>query len=128
MNIYIKEQPKTFIERDTSEFSVAFRLLTVITRHLVLFAVSAYKDDETVNYDDNNNFVIITICLSIFCVRLVEIAMEAMDLLLMACHAQTLNLFVESFLRMVQKLMKDANPNLQILATNSVSQLLIDSL
>lgn len=48
--------------------------------------------------------------------------MEAMDLLLMACHAQTLNLFVESFLRMVQKLMEDANPNLQILATNSVSQ------
>lgn len=47
--------------------------------------------------------------------------MEAMDLLLMACHAQTLNLFVESFLRMVQKLMEDSNPNLQILATNSVS-------
>lgn len=47
--------------------------------------------------------------------------MEAMDLLLMACHAQTLNLFVESFLRMIQKLMEDANPNLQILATNSVS-------
>lgn len=53
--------------------------------------------------------------------RLVEIAMEAMDLLLMACHAQTLNLFVESFLRMVQKLLEDTNPNLQILATNSVS-------
>lgn len=45
--------------------------------------------------------------------------MEAMDLLLMACHAQTLNLFVESFLRMVQKLLEDTNPNLQILATNS---------
>lgn len=47
--------------------------------------------------------------------------MEAMDKLLQACHAQTLNLFVESFLRMVQKLMEDSNPNLQILATNSVS-------
>lgn len=47
--------------------------------------------------------------------------MEAMDLLLMACHAQTLNLFVESFLKMVQKLMEDSNANLQILATNSVS-------
>lgn len=46
--------------------------------------------------------------------------MEAMDLLLMACHAQTLNLFVESFLRMIQKLMEDTNPQLQILATNSV--------
>lgn len=58
-----------------------------------------------------------------FLCRLVEIAMEAMDLLLMACHAQTLNLFVESFLRMIQKLMEDANPNLQILATNSVSSI-----
>lgn len=48
--------------------------------------------------------------------------MEAMDLLLMACHAQTLNLFVESFLRMVQKLLEDTNPNLQILATNSVGK------
>lgn len=54
--------------------------------------------------------------------RFVEIAMEAMDNLLQACHAQTtLNLFVESFLRMVQKLLEDSNPNLQILATNSVS-------
>ncbi|KAG4068542.1 hypothetical protein HA402_004883 [Bradysia odoriphaga] len=51
--------------------------------------------------------------------KLVEIAMEAMDLLLMACHAQTLNLFVESFLKMVQKLMEDSNAKLQILATNS---------
>ncbi|XP_065367692.1 protein EFR3 homolog cmp44E isoform X1 [Calliphora vicina] len=52
--------------------------------------------------------------------RFVEIAMEAMDILLQACHAQTtLNLFVESFLRMVQKLLEDSNPNLQILATNS---------
>ena len=47
--------------------------------------------------------------------------MEAMDLLLMACHAQTLNLFVESFLKMIQKLLEDANPTLQIMATNSVS-------
>lgn len=48
--------------------------------------------------------------------------MEAMDILLQACHAQTtLNLFVESFLRMVQKLLEDSNPTLQILATNSVS-------
>lgn len=51
--------------------------------------------------------------------KFVEIAAEAMDLLLVACHAQTLNLFVESFLRMVQKLLEDSNPNLQIMATNS---------
>lgn len=45
--------------------------------------------------------------------------MEAMDGLLVACHAHNLNLFVESFLRMVQKLLEDTNPHLQIMATNS---------
>jgi hypothetical protein len=46
--------------------------------------------------------------------------MEAMDQLLVACHSQTLNLFVESFLKMVQKLLESADPQLQILATQSV--------
>lgn len=50
---------------------------------------------------------------------LVVIAMEAMDQLLVACHAQTLNLFVESFLKMVQKLLESTEPQLQILATQS---------
>lgn len=54
------------------------------------------------------------------CCRFVIIAMEAMDQLLVACHAQTLNLFVESFLKMVQKLLESADPQLQILATQSV--------
>lgn len=80
--------------------------------------------------DDTSKFLILkilyvqTVILNYFFSnsRLVEIAMEAMDLLLMACHAQTLNLFVESFLKMVQKLLEDSNPNLQIMATNSVSQ------
>jgi len=54
------------------------------------------------------------------CCRFVVIAMEAMDQLLVACHAQTLNLFVESFLKMVQKLLESADPQLQILATQSV--------
>lgn len=49
--------------------------------------------------------------------------MEAMDQLLVACHAQTLNLFVESFLKMVQKLLESTEPQLQILATQSVSAL-----
>lgn len=49
------------------------------------------------------------------------IAMEAMDQLLVACHAQTLNLFVESFLKMIQKLLESTDPQLQILATQSVS-------
>lgn len=47
--------------------------------------------------------------------------MEAMDQLLMACHAPALNLFVESFLKMVQKLLESTEPQLQILATQSVS-------
>lgn len=51
----------------------------------------------------------------------VVIAMEAMDQLLVACHAQTLNLFIESFLKMVQKLLESTDPQLQILATQSVS-------
>lgn len=45
--------------------------------------------------------------------------MEAMDSLLKACHAQNLNLFVESFLKMVQKLLEDTNLDLQVMATNS---------
>ncbi|CAL7944350.1 unnamed protein product [Xylocopa violacea] len=49
----------------------------------------------------------------------VIIAMEAMDQLLVACHAQTLNLFVESFLKMIQKLLESTDPQLQILATQS---------
>lgn len=49
----------------------------------------------------------------------VIIAMEAMDQLLSACHSQTLNLFVESFLRMVQKLLESSEPDLLVLATNS---------
>lgn len=48
------------------------------------------------------------------------IAMDAMDQLLVACHAQTLNLFVESYLRIVQKLLESSEPSLQILATESV--------
>lgn len=52
-------------------------------------------------------------------VKYVEISMEAMDQLLVACHAQSLNLFVESFLKMVQRLLECQNPDLQLLATQS---------
>lgn len=48
--------------------------------------------------------------------------MEALDQLLMACHCQSINLFVESFLKMVAKLLESEKPNLQILGTNSVSR------
>ncbi|XP_056620347.1 protein EFR3 homolog B isoform X2 [Triplophysa dalaica] len=47
------------------------------------------------------------------------IAMEALDQLLMACHCQSINLFVESFLKMVRKLLEADKPNLQILGTHS---------
>ena len=53
--------------------------------------------------------------------------MEAMDQLLSACHSQTLNLFVESFLRMVQKLLESTEPDLQVLATNSVRAIILVS-
>lgn len=59
---------------------------------------------------------------SLFChSRYVCIAMEALDQLLMACHCQSINLFVESFLKMVRKLLESDKPSLQILGTNSVS-------
>ena len=51
--------------------------------------------------------------------KYVEISMEAMDSLLVACHSQSLNLFVESFLKIVQLLLECQNPELQLLATRS---------
>lgn len=52
---------------------------------------------------------------------MVIIAMEAMDLLLGACHAHArLNLFVESFLKTVQQLLETTDPQLQVLASQSV--------
>ncbi|KAK3089343.1 hypothetical protein FSP39_002879 [Pinctada imbricata] len=49
----------------------------------------------------------------------VFVAMDALDQLLMACHSHSLNLFVESFLKMVQKLLESNETELQILATQS---------
>jgi len=54
-------------------------------------------------------------------VRYVRIVVEAFDILLVACHSQSLNLFVESFLRMVQKLLECTEPDMQCLAVESVS-------
>jgi hypothetical protein len=51
----------------------------------------------------------------------VFVAMEALDQLLVACHAQTVNIFVDSFLKMVQKLLECEDPDLKILAATSVS-------
>ncbi|CAG0901189.1 unnamed protein product [Darwinula stevensoni] len=49
----------------------------------------------------------------------VRIAMEAMDQLLLACHAQSLNLFVESFLKTIQKLLECPDPEMQVLGSQS---------
>lgn len=49
-----------------------------------------------------------------------QIAVEAMDKLLTACHGSpSLNLFVESFLKMVQRLLETNNTELQTMATES---------
>ncbi|XP_070556875.1 protein EFR3 homolog B-like isoform X2 [Ptychodera flava] len=49
----------------------------------------------------------------------VFISMAALDQLLLACHAQSVNLFVESFLKMVQKLLESNEPELQVQGTQS---------
>ncbi|KAK8390110.1 hypothetical protein O3P69_012976 [Scylla paramamosain] len=49
----------------------------------------------------------------------VIISMDALDQLLISCHANNLNLFVESFLQMVQKLLESTEPALQLRATQS---------
>lgn len=49
----------------------------------------------------------------------VVIGIDAMDQLLVTCHS--LNLFVYSFLKVVQLILESQHPSLQILATNSVS-------
>lgn len=58
--------------------------------------------------------------LSLSYYRFVFISMDALDQLLVACHSHSLNLFVESFLKMVQKLLESDDPELQVLATQSV--------
>ena len=48
--------------------------------------------------------------------------MEAMDQLLMACHSQHLNLYVESYLKTVQKLLESPMPDMQTRASESFLQ------
>ena len=49
----------------------------------------------------------------------VYITVEALDQLLLACHAPNLNMFVESFLKMVQKLLESPEADLQVLGSTS---------
>jgi len=53
--------------------------------------------------------------------RYVVIAVEAFDILIVNCHSQSLNLFVESYLTMVQKLLECSEPDMQCLAVDAVS-------
>lgn len=55
--------------------------------------------------------------------RYVCIAMEAMEQLLLACHCQSINLLVESFLSTLRLLLEADKPHLHILATSSVSSI-----
>ena len=59
----------------------------------------------------------LTGCLCFVC-SFVEIAIEAMDQLLLTCHS--LNLFVQSYLKVVQLVLESQDADLQVLATMSV--------
>ena len=52
----------------------------------------------------------------------VVIAMDAMDQLLHTCNSQSLNLFIESYLKIVQLLLETQDPGMQIVATMSFSK------
>jgi len=52
----------------------------------------------------------------------VAIGMEAMDQLLMTCNSQHLNLYVESYLKTVQKLLESPAPAMQVRASESFLQ------
>jgi len=52
----------------------------------------------------------------------VVIAMEAMDVLLLNCNSQSLNLFIESYLKIVQLLLESQDPEMQLIATQSFTK------
>jgi F0F1-type ATP synthase epsilon subunit len=52
----------------------------------------------------------------------VVIAMEAMDILLLGCNSQSLNLFIESYLKIVQLLLESQDPEMQLIATQSFTK------
>lgn len=52
----------------------------------------------------------------------VVIAMEAMDLILASCTGQSLNLFIESYLKIVQLLLESQDPEMQLIATQSFTK------
>ena len=53
--------------------------------------------------------------------ELVFIGLDAFDQLLSACHVRTINLFIESYLKTIQKLLESTDPDFQMLASKSFS-------
>jgi len=51
--------------------------------------------------------------------ELVFIGSEAIDQILSACHVRIINLFIESYLKTIQRLLESPDPDFQILASNS---------
>lgn len=86
-----------------------------------------YASSQPEKLDRIGDYLVQKVSVNIYRNRLgfVEIAMEAMDILLSSCTPQTLNLFVESYLKMIQLLLETSDAQMQLLATLSVSYLIL---
>lgn len=82
-----------------------------------------YASSQPEKLDRIGDYLVQKVSQNIYRNRLgfVEIAMEAMDILLSSCTPQTLNLFVESYLKIIQLLLETSDAQMQLLATHSVS-------
>ena len=87
-----------------------------------------YASSQPEKLDRIGDYLVQKVSLNIYRNRFgfVEISMEAMDGLLSSCTSQTLNLFVESYLKTIQLLLETSDPQMQLLATLSVSALFCD--
>ena len=81
-----------------------------LTNQRKLDRIGNYLADYLKYYVDNRRF------------EYAAIAMKAMEQLLQACRQSSINLFVESFLRMVEKLLECPEANLQVMGSNSFVQ------
>lgn len=81
-----------------------------------------YASSQPEKLDRIGDYLVQKVSLNIYRNRIgfVEIAMEAMDILLASCTPQTLNLFVESYLKIIQLLLETSDPQMQLWATQSV--------
>lgn len=81
-----------------------------------------YASSQPEKLDRIGDYLVHKVSVNIYRNRVgfVEISMEAMDILLSSCTSQTLNLFVESYLKIIQLLLETSLPQMQLLATQSV--------